>query len=304
MAAGLDVLMPIGGTVYVTTETYRKTIAYLTRQSKRLDLHIQRFDNASHLDGMLSANSHPTLIVLESPTNPHMRLHDFDEILRLKKKHGCSVLADISLAGLCNVQFDFSQYDCTTLSCTKYVSGHNDLMGGVLLAGNSVVFEDLWSLRSERGGIMDPFSAYLLLRSLRTYDMRIARQVANATAVIKHLDGKDHVSALCHPSRGQGEQAIIYEKYYRHGGSMISFVIDMDVDRVLSRLAQMHSVKMAPSFGAIDTLIEVPSVMSHYGTTPEQLRAMGLEPNLVRLSVGCEPVDDLVNDLDNLFEKK
>ena len=149
---------------------------------------------------------------------------------------------------------------------------------------------------------MDPFSAYLLLRSLRTYDMRIARQVANAQAVIPRLDQYEHVSALCHPSRAQGEQASIYKKYYRHGGSMISFVVDMDVDRVLSRLAQMHTVKMAPNFGAIDTLIEVPAVMSHYGTTPEQLRAMGLEPNLVRLSVGCEPADDLARDLDYLFE--
>jgi cystathionine gamma-synthase len=83
---------------------------------------------------------------------------------------------------------------------------------------------------------------------------------------------------------------------------MISFVVDMDVHECLERLGQMHSVKMAPSFGAVDTLIEIPAVMSHYEKTPEQLRAIGLEPNLVRMSVGCEPMSDLLRDLDFLLD--
>ena len=82
----------------------------------------------------------------------------------------------------------------------------------------------------------------------------------------------------------------------------MSVVIDRDARRALEKLGQMHSVKMAPSFGAIDTLIEVPAVMSHYDKTPQQLEAMGLEPNLIRMSVGCEPMDDLIRDLDFLLE--
>jgi cystathionine gamma-synthase len=239
--------------------------------------------------------------VLESPTNPHLDLHDFEEIAALKTQHGLKVLADISIAGLCNVDFDFTRYDATTHSCTKYISGHNDLLGGVIMAGSDAVFDDLWNIRSERGGLMDPMSSYLLLRSLRTYDMRIARQVANVQQVIDYLARDPRLVRLYHPTVKEGDERRIFEKYYTHGGSMLSFVANLDARKALERLGQMHSVKMAPSFGAIDTLIEVPAVMSHYGKTHAQLEAMGLEPNLIRMSVGCEPMTDLIHDLDFLL---
>jgi cystathionine gamma-synthase len=301
MGTAIDALLPKQGVVYVTVEAYRKTLAYLERLMKTRNLRMVKFATAADIEDHAKAGD-PGLIILESPSNPHLYLHDFEDILALKRKYGLAVIADNSLAGLCNIDFDFSQYDCTTFSCTKYVSGHNDLLGGVLLAGTEAVYNELWSVRSERGGLMDPFSSYLLLRSLRTYDMRVTRQVANANLVLDHLASKGRVTALCHPSLKNGLEGRVFRKYYQHGGSMISFVVDMDVRKCLEKLSQMHSVKMAPSFGAVDTLIEVPAVMSHYEKTPDQLRAIGLEPNLVRMSIGCEPMSDLLRDLDFLLD--
>jgi cystathionine gamma-synthase len=301
VAAGIDALVPERGIVYVTRECYRKTISYLNRIAAIRQLSIVKFSSVTDLANKIKAGE-PGLIVLESPTNPHLDLHDFERVRALKERHGLKVLADISIAGVCNIDFDFGQYECTTISCTKYISGHNDLMGGVAMAGSDAVFEEIWNLRSERGGLMDPMSAYLLLRSLRTYDMRVARQVANAQRVLEYIAAKPKLVALYHPSLKEGEERAAFRKYYQHGGSMMSFVIDMDARKALEKLGQMHSVKMAPSFGAIDTLIEVPAVMSHYDKTPAQLEAMGLEPNLIRMSVGCEPMDDLMRDLDFLLE--
>jgi len=301
VAAGIDALCPKRGVVYVTREAYRKTFSYLDRIARLRDIAIVKFTTAADCAQKIRAGE-PGLIVLESPTNPHLDLHDFEQIAGLKAQHGLKVLADISIAGLCNIDFDFSRYDATTHSCTKYISGHNDLLGGVAMAGSEAVFAELWNIRSERGGLMDPMSAYLLLRSLRTYDMRVARQVQNVRRVIDYLSGERKVERLYHPTLKEGEERRIFEKYYAHGGSMLSFVPDMDARKALERLGQMHSVKMAPSFGAIDTLIEVPAVMSHYEKTPQQLEAMGLEPNLIRMSVGCEPMDDLIRDLDFLLE--
>jgi cystathionine gamma-synthase len=302
VAAGIDALLPKRGSVYVTRECYRKTLSYLTRMAGDRELSIVRFSSVTDLANKIKAGE-PGLIVLESPSNPHLDLHDFERVKALKQRHGLKVMADISIAGVCNIDFDFSQFECTTISCTKYISGHNDLMGGVVMAGAvDGVFDELWNLRSERGGLMDPMSAYLLLRSLRTYDMRVARQIANAKRVLDYIAEKPKLDAIYHPSMKDGEEREVFSKYYQHGGSMISFVIDIDARKALEKLGQMHSVKMAPSFGAVDTLIEVPAVMSHYDKTPEQLEAMGLEPNLIRMSVGCEPMDDLIRDLDFLLE--
>ncbi len=300
MAAPLDLLARPGGTVYVSTETYRKTHAYLNRQAALLGMEIARFHEVKELEERI-VDGAKAVVVLESPTNPHLLVHDYEALAVLKERTGCAVIADISLAGLCNIRFDFSRYDYTTLSCTKYISGHNDLIGGVLLAGNEDLHRRAWELRSERGGIMDPHTAYLMLRSLRTYDMRVERQAANALKIIEHLEKKPGITSLCHPACSFGVQARLFHRYYRHGGSMISFVVEMDRNVVLSRLAQMHSIKMAPSFGAVDTLVEVPAVMSHYGKSDRELQEIGLEPDLVRLSVGCEPADDLIHDLDYLL---
>jgi cystathionine gamma-synthase len=300
VAASIDALCPRHGKVYVTRETYRKTLSYLDRISRTRELEVVKFTTAEDCAQKIREGE-PGLVVLESPTNPHLDLHDFERIADLKDQHGLKVLADISLAGLCNVDFDFSRYDATTHSCTKYISGHNDLLGGVVMAGSDGIFEEIWNIRSERGGLMDPMSAYLLLRSLRTYDMRVARQVQNANQVIDHLMDDPRLVRLYHPSRQGGEERRVFEKYYSHGGSMVSFVADLDARKTLERLGQMHSVKMAPSFGAIDTLIEVPAVMSHYDKSPAQLEAMGLEPNLIRMSIGCEPMTDLLRDLDFLL---
>lgn len=301
VAAAMDSLIPAKGAVFISQETYRKTRAYLDRLAKVRDLRIVKFNDAGDIRGQAVAGE-AGFIILETPTNPHMYLHDFDDILALKREFGYKVLVDISLAGLCNIDFDFSQYDATAISCTKYISGHNDLMGGVIMAGSDAVYEDLWNIRSERGGVMDPMSAYLLLRSLRTYDMRVARQVANCQQILDHLRDRENIVKLYHPALKEGDEGEVFSRYYQHGGSMISFVVNLDAVKALQKLGQMHSVKMAPSFGAVDTLIEVPAVMSHYEKTPEQLAAMGLEPNLIRMSVGCEPMDDLMRDLDFLLE--
>lgn len=301
MGTAIDSLIPANGVVYLTKESYRKTGTYIHRQAKKLNVSIKYFDSIAHLkNDMHSAKE--TLVILESPTNPHLYLHDFDALLAIKDEYQCKVIVDISLAGLCNIDFDFKKFDCTTFSCTKYISGHNDILGGVLLAGNEEVFNDLWSIRSERGGILESFSSYLLLRSLRTYDIRVAQQIENAKYVLDYLKKESRVQKIYHPEVANGTDAILFNKYYQHGGSMLSFVVDADLDKILSKLGQLNSIKMAPSFGAIDSLIEIPSVMSHYGKTPDELKAIGLEQNLIRLSIGCEPKNDLIDDINFLLD--
>lgn len=300
MAAALDILLPEIRTVFIAQESYRKTNAYLQRIQNLFKFKIDFFSTTKELEEKLS-QSEQSLVIIETPTNPHLYLADLSTIVELQNRYKLRTIIDISLAGLCNIDFDFSQFDCTLISCTKYVSGHNDVLAGVLLTGKTNLFNDLWALRSERGGLLDSFSSYLLLRSLRTYDLRIGRQVKTTKYILEYLDQQKKVNKIYHPSFNTGEQAEIFNRYYRHGGSVISFIVDIDVNLALESIGSLHSIKMAPSFGSVDSLIEIPSVMSHYGKSNDELKAIGLEPNLVRLSIGCEPVDDLIKDIDSFL---
>lgn len=286
ITAVLDTLMDEARTLYVPNEYYRKL----------RDLTNARWSPVEYRDVTEIKPDGPALVWIESPSNPHVRIADYAYIEALRR--GCDdlrIVADLTLAGLANFNGPFWLFDAEVHSCTKYAGGHNDLMAGLAMV-NPRHYTALWDRRSFAGGILDPWGAWLLARSLKTYDVRMERHLSNTDAVLGYL--RDHLPAerIFYPSTSA------LRDYHDHGGAMVSFCVnEADPIALTDRAAELDTIQMAPNFGSVDTLIEVPATMSHYGKTVEQLVAAGIEPNLVRLSVGIEPIDLILKDLCKLL---
>lgn len=215
------------------------------------------------------------LVWAESPSNPHLRLADYDGL----KAEERPVALDLSFAGLGNFRGDFPAVIIHSL--TKYACGHNDFLAGVVLAKGDLAAK-IWARRSMAGGIPDPMTAWLLVRSLKTYELRMERQVENAVRVLAWL--RQRVEHVFYPPES---------KWHAHGGAVISFrVPGVDAVELTDRVGASSTLRMAPSFGAVDSMAEVPATMS---------RAPGVEPDLVRLSVGIEPVGKVIADLERII---
>ena len=243
------------------------------------------------------------LFFLESPSNPFLNVLD---VSLIRETFPDSIIVyDNTLAGLLNDKIDLSICDYVVASCTKYIGGHNDVIGGLVTTFTDEDYQKVWAVRSAQGGIMDQMSAYLLFRSLKTYDLRMDSILRNVERVLDFLFDSPDVEQVYYPGRGENaSEEESFKAAYMHGGGLVSFTVSSELeDHIAENLTLLHSTKMAPSFGSTDALIERPVVMSHYGTSSERLAEMGLSAKLVRFSVGMEPIDFILADLGRLTER-
>jgi cystathionine beta-lyase/cystathionine gamma-synthase len=289
-------------TYWTVGSFYRKTLANI---DELCALTGRKHCNFATLEDMMAeSEAHKTsvpLILLESPANPFLRLVDVGAVRAAFPK--AVLLYDNTMAGLLNDTDEGmgEGADYVLSSCTKYIGGHNDLLGGVVATTDSKRHSKLWDVRSAQGGILDPFAAFLIFRSLKTYDVRMERILENAPKVLEFLDAHPMVETLYYPGMYENaDQSEIAERNYRHRGGVITFVVSDKVDLALTH-DRLHSSKMAPSFGSTDTLIERPATMSHAGKSPEQLASLGLSMQHIRLSVGMEPTRYIIADLERLL---
>lgn len=212
------------------------------------------------------------------------------------------IILDITFQGLLNMNTNFENVDIVVSSCTKYIGGHNDVFGGFLATKYPKIFQIAWEERSMRGGIIDNHCAYLLFRSLRTYDIRMQRTLENTQIILETLDQNSDVVKIYYPGiYANADQKELFLRNHQHGGGVVTFEVRSDIDCEFN-IGMLNSSKMAPSFGSVDTLIELPASMSHYGKTEKELSKLGLTKNVVRLSVGHEPVHFIQNDLKTLMK--
>jgi len=286
--------------IYLPHEVYRKTrdyCTYLKSISAISELII--YDN---LDLSLEDVTDKSLIIMESFSNPHLIISDFEYIKNLKEQVNCKVILDSTFSGLFNHKDTLNFVDLEVQSLTKYIGGYNDIVGGVIVTNSHQFYKDCWDIRSREGGVLDAMSGYLLIRSLRDFDLRWGKQNTNVQEIFHFLKESEQVGTIFFPGKQNNEkQNELFSKYYTFSGSVLSFVSKVDVSELSDKLKGFKSIKIAPSFGSIDTLIEIPSIMSHYGKNDQYFQDIKLERNLIRLSIGCEPIEMIINDLKMLL---
>jgi len=276
---------------------YRKSLSIFQNYQKNFGI---EYININNIDSLESLNSADALVFIESPSNPFLELVDIEEIRRLMPD--AILILDTTFQGLVNSKSNHIGIDVIISSCTKYIGGHNDLLGGLIVCRDKKLYQSLWEQRSMRGGIIDNQSAYFLLRSLRTYDIRMNKTLENIESVLNFLADHNAIEQMYYPGRyANEEQYAIYQNEHYHGGGVVTFRTSPRIN-LSANIEMLSSTKMAPSFGSVDSLIEIPMYMSHWGTPLEELKNLGLDRHTVRFSVGNEPIEYIIDDLNRLLK--
>lgn len=237
------------------------------------------------------------LVYVESPANPTMQVSDIAAIAKIAHDHGCLVVVDNTFASpYLQKPLDLGA-DVVLHSVTKFINGHADVVGGVLVAKDPELYKRLRKTMINTGCNMDPHQAFLVLRGLKTLGIRIERAQSNAMQIARWLEQQPEISRVRYIGLESHPQHELAARQMKGFGSMISFELagGMDAGRIL--MDHVRLATLAVSLGGVETLIEHPASMTHASMSPEARRSAGFSDGLVRYSVGIEDVEDLITDL-------
>lgn len=237
------------------------------------------------------------LILVESPSNPLLQLTDLEAVAQLAESRGIMTLADNTFATPINQNPVRLGIDLVVHSATKFLGGHHDLLAGAVM-GPRPLIERIWETSIVLGCNLGAFETWLLLRGMRTLSLRVERQNATALAVARHLEAHPEVTVVHHPGLESHPQHRLAQRQMRGYGGVMSFVVRGGRDAALAFMQRLTLFTQAVSLGGIEALAMHAATTWSGTLTEEQTRASGIDPGLVRLSVGLEAPADLITDLD------
>ncbi len=239
------------------------------------------------------------MLWVETPTNPLMKLADIAALSAIAREHNLLLVVDNTFATPWSQQPLSLGADIVMHSATKYLNGHSDVIGGVLVAKDTEIAAQLKFLQNSVGGVMGPFDAFLVNRGLKTLGIRMKAHNENALAVARWLEDRTGVASVLYPGLISHPQHDLAARQMggRFGG-MVTFFVDGDLSRTKQVLERFQVFTLAESLGGVESLVNHPAIMTHASVPKELRKAGGVTDNLVRLSVGVEDLDDLLADLD------
>ncbi len=289
-------LLKKGDHVVVSDDCYGGVYRLLTRIMSQYGIESTFVDMTDLVAVEDACRPETRMVWAETPTNPLMKVADLREIAVLAKAHGAVSVCDNTFASPYLQQPLALGIDLAVHSVTKYLGGHADVLGGALLTRRDDLAERLRFAQNAIGAVPSPFDCWLVLRGVKTLAVRMERHCDNAEAVARALEGLPGVERVLYPGLPGHPGHAIAKRQMRRFGGMMSFVL-RDPSRVLERLRRLEVAVLAESLGGVETLVEHPASMTHASLPPEEREARGISAGLVRLSVGIEDAEDLVEDL-------
>jgi cystathionine beta-lyase/cystathionine gamma-synthase len=241
-------------------------------------------------------------LVMESPTNPTLEVLDLRAIAAAAREHGVAVMVDNTFAGPMLQRPLTLGVSLVMHSLTKSLAGHSDLIGGALV-GSRERIEKARTVLKVMGGCLDPHSAFLVLRGLKTLHLRVARQGENAMALARHLERHPKVARVIYPGLPSHPAHEIAKTQMSGFGGMVTFVPRGGLPAAERFYDGLRLVARAASLGGVETLVSLPVHTSHHGMTDAQLQEAGIDPGMVRVSLGVEDADDIVADVDRALSE-
>jgi cystathionine gamma-lyase len=239
------------------------------------------------------------LIWVETPTNPLLKIVDLAAVAAMARRRGILTVADNTFASPFVQRPLEHGFDIVLHSTTKYLNGHSDMIGGVaVVADNAELAERLALLQNALGAIASPFDSFLALRGVKTLALRMERHCANALAVARHLSRHARIAAVHYPGLASHPQYALACRQMNGFSGMVTLVLKGDLGDARRFLERLQIFALAVSLGGVESLCEHPALMTHKAVPPEHRRMLGINENLVRLSVGIEDEADLIADLD------
>jgi cystathionine gamma-synthase len=302
MTTALFAMLSRGTHAVVTDDSYRRTRQFLNQTLSRYGIEVSTVP-AGDYEALEDAIKPTTrVLVSESPTNPYNRILDLERFATIGRRHRVKTVIDATFATPYNQRPLEWGVDLVVHSATKYLGGHNDLLAGAVL-GSAELVGAVRALQGITGAVLDPFAAYLLVRGLKTFALRMERQNANAQAVAEFLAGHPRIAAVHYAGLPSHPEHAIARKQMRGFGGVVSFEVAGDLDTA-SRVVDACTIPhIAASLGGVESLIEQPAIMSFYELSSEERLEIGIKDNLIRFAVGIEDADDLIADLAQALER-
>ena len=290
-----------GDTVVATRQLYGGTFEFLNDILPALGV-TTVFMDCWDTEGLLAeVEKRPRLLYLESPTNPLLRIVDIAPLTNAARRLGVVTLLDATFASPINQRPVDLGVDGAVHSATKYLGGHHDITAGMICCVPTL-FEKIWHLRKILGGVMDPMTAFLVQRGIQTLSLRVRCQNESALAIARHLEDHPGIAAVHYPGLTSHPDHDIAVRQMSGFGGMLSFEVAADFEGTKAVMDRLKTIKLATSLGGVTSLANQPITNTHVGLSPENRDKAGVGENLVRLSVGIEPVATLMRDLDQALE--
>jgi cystathionine gamma-lyase / homocysteine desulfhydrase len=303
MAAMTAVMMLFnsGDHVILTDDVYGGSFRVMTKVLNRLGID-STFVDTSNLNTIVSAIKPNTRAIhLETPTNPLLKITDIEAVANLAKEHGLLSIVDNTFSTPYWQNPIELGADIVLHSATKYLGGHSDVVAGLAVVNSKKLAEDLHFVQNSTGGILGPQDSWLLIRGIKTLGIRMEETEKNTAAIVHFLHEHPAVKKVFYPGLETHPHHAIAKKQVRGFGGMVSFDVGSaeNADKLLSKI---HYFTLAESLGAVESLISVPARMTHASIPAERRAELGITDGLVRISVGLEDVEDLIDDLKQALE--
>ena len=299
MATLLELFQP-GDHIIVCDDVYGGTFRLFENVRKRsmgIEVTFLDLTNTDNLQKAIKKNTR--LIWVETPTNPLLKILDLQTIIAIAKKNQILTAVDNTFATPILQRPIELGCDFVVHSATKYLNGHSDMVGGIVVTDNQALADKLAYLQNATGAIAGPFDSFLALRGLKTLQIRMQRHCENAFALSEWLSDHEFVEEVIYPGLKTHPQHELARQQMHYFGGMITVKIKANLAQSVKMLENCELFALAESLGGVESLIEHPAIMTHASIPPAQRLSLGITDNLIRLSVGIEALADLKADLNN-----
>ncbi len=298
ITAVLWTLVAPGDEIIVDKKLYGCTFSFMSHGLTKFGVRVSHVDmtDPANLEAAISEKTR--VVYFETPANPNMRLVDIEAVSRIAHKAGATVVVDNTYATPFLTRAIELGADIVVHSATKYLGGHGDVVAGLAVGTADMIKQiRLYGMKDMTGAVMSPFSAMLVLRGIKTLAVRMERHCSNAMAVAEMLANMPGVAAVHYPGLATFAQHDLASRQMPGYGAMIAFELSGGIEAGRRMMDRLEMIARAVSLGDAETLIQHPASMTHSTYTPEERAAHGISDGLIRLSVGLEDVDDILDDL-------
>lgn len=293
---------PGGCRVVCGDDVYGGTYRLFERVFRHLGVEFSYADFSS-VDPADAIPEGTTLVWLETPTNPLLKVSDIRAVAARAHAVGAKVVVDNTFATPYFQRPLALGADLVVHSTTKYINGHSDVVGGIVITADADLATRIRFLQNAVGAVPGPWDAWLTLRGVKTLAVRMERHQENARQVVAWLESRSEVKRIYYPFRASDPGYATAKAQMSGFGGMVSFVLDARLEQAERFCASTRLFTLAESLGGIESLIEIPAAMTHASVPPDKRAAIGIDDGLIRLSVGIEHADDLISDLEGAIRK-
>ncbi|MHB8360714.1 MAG: trans-sulfuration enzyme family protein [Thermoplasmataceae archaeon] len=301
----ISMLLKSGSTVLSSDDVYGGTYRLFNMVMNNFGVNIKMvdFSDLNAIDTELSIMKYD-LILIETPTNPLLKVYDIEKISKIAKKHAIMMVVDNTFMSPFLQNPLNMGADIVVHSTTKYIGGHSDVIGGAIMLNDDSIYDRLKFIQNSTGAVPSPFDSWLTLRGIKTLSLRMKAHCENAMEISKYLINKreiGQVSQIYFPGLPGTSFNKIQEKQAKGPGGMISFTLNSPKAKEFAESLNLFT--LGESLGGVESLVEIPSLMTHQVIPKAEREARGITDGLIRLSVGIEDVNDLIEDLEKGFKK-